>query len=48
RWLEGFANVDQSVEKTVESIRTHPLISKDVEVRGFVINPHTGKLRVVG
>ncbi len=47
RWLEGFANVDQSVEKTVESIRTHPLISKDVEVRGFVINPHTGKLRVV-
>ena len=48
RWLEGFANVDQSVEKTVESIRTHQLISKDVEVRGFVINPHTGKLRVVG
>lgn len=47
KWLEGFANVDESVAKTVAAVVNHPLIAKDVEVRGFVINPNTGKLRVV-
>lgn len=47
RWLEGFDNVDESVAKTVNAVRSHPLIAKDVEVRGFVINPKTGKLRTV-
>lgn len=47
RWLEGFDNVEESVAKTVDAVISHPLISKDVEVRGFVINPNTGKLRIV-
>ena len=47
RWLEGFANVEESVAKTVASVVNHPLIAKDVEVRGFVINPSTGELRPV-
>ncbi|HIZ53558.1 beta-class carbonic anhydrase [Enterococcus eurekensis] len=47
RWLEGFDNVEESVAKTVDAVINHPLISKDVEVRGFVINPNTGKLRIV-
>lgn len=47
KWLEGFDDVEESVRKTVQAVRNHPLISKDVEIGGFVINPHTGKLRVI-
>lgn len=47
RWLQGFDNVEESVSKTTTSITNHPLIPKDVEVHGFVINPNTGKLRQV-
>ncbi len=28
-------------------IRNHPLIYKDVEVYGFVMDPHTGAMREV-
>lgn len=46
-WLTGFGDVCQSVNKTVEIIKTHPLIHSGVEVYGFVMNPETGEVRQV-
>lgn len=45
KWLTGFARVEESVLKTVDLIKNHPLIPADVRVRGFIIDPETGQLQ---
>lgn len=47
-WLEGFKDTSESVRRTVETIRTHPLMPKDIEVRGFIIDSETGALEEIG
>ncbi|WP_449622653.1 beta-class carbonic anhydrase [Robertmurraya sp. Marseille-Q9965] len=47
KWLQGFHNVSDSVRHSVDMIRKHPLIGKDIPVHGLVINPETGKLDLV-
>ena len=46
-WLEGFKDTPESVRKTVETIKTHPLVPKDIVVRGFIINSETGELEEI-
>lgn len=46
-WLSGFDTSEGSVHETVEQIRNHPLIPKDITVRGFVIDSTTGELTPV-
>ena len=46
-WLEGFKDTPESVRKTVETIKTHPLVPKDVVVRGFIIDSETGELEEI-
>lgn len=46
-WLEGFKDTPESVRRTVETIRTHPLVPQDVTVRGFIIDSETGLLEEV-
>lgn len=46
-WLHGFDNVSESVAHSVDMIKQHPLLPKDVPVHGLVINPETGKLDLV-
>ena len=43
-WLEGFHDTEASVRRTVEAIVNHPLVPKDVTVRGFIIDSVTGEL----
>ena len=43
-WLEGFHDTEASVLKTVAAIVNHPLVPKDVVVRGFIIDSVTGAL----
>lgn len=47
KWLEGFDNVEESVQNSVEMIKKHPLIPKDVPVHGLAIHPVTGKLDLI-
>lgn len=47
RWLAGFDTVEQSVSETVETIRRHPLIPRDVSIGGYVMDSVTGELRVI-
>ncbi len=46
-WLHGFDNVTESVEHSVDIIKNHPLMPKDVPVHGLVIDPKTGKLDLI-
>jgi carbonic anhydrase len=46
-WLEGFHDTERSVRNTVDAIVRHPLIPKDVTVRGFIIDSVTGELTEV-
>lgn len=43
-WLEGFHDTEESVRRTVDTVRNHPLMAKDVVVRGFIIDSVTGEL----
>lgn len=45
--LEGFHDTEASVRKTVSAIVNHPLVPKDVTVRGFIIDSVTGELTEV-
>ncbi len=47
-WLKGFDSPEESVKETVRVIKTHPLIPADVLVSGFLMDPFTGRLDVVG
>ncbi|MEJ8548580.1 beta-class carbonic anhydrase [Brevibacillus borstelensis] len=47
-WLRGFDCVEDSVKQSVEIIKNHPLLPKQVPVHGLLIDPTTGRLdRVV-
>jgi carbonic anhydrase len=47
RWLQGFETPAEGVRQSVKTIRTHPLLPKDVLVHGLIISPETGALEVV-
>lgn len=46
-WLHGFGSIHEAIEASVESIRNHPLIPKDVHVHGLLMDPNTGELEIV-
>lgn len=46
-WLEGFDSAEASVIETVDAIKHHPLVPKDIIIQGFIIDPLTGKLDVL-
>ncbi len=43
-WLHGFDDGEEAVRETVDLIRNHPLMAKDVRVAGYMIDSLTGKL----
>lgn len=47
RWLTGFDQVETGVVESVNIIRNHPLMPKQVPVHGFIMHPQTGKLDVI-
>ena len=47
KWLHGFETIEESVKESVNAIKNHPLIPKDVNIHGLIIDPHTGGLEVV-
>lgn len=44
QWLRGFDTVENSVQETVDFLVHHPLMPKDVVIKGYVIDTETGKL----
>lgn len=47
RWLAGFGDTEESVRKSVDLIRNHPVMPPHVRVIGFIMDSDTGKLSVV-
>lgn len=47
KWLHGFDSVEESIKESVEMIKNHPLIPKDIRIHGLIIDPETGELEVV-
>ena len=47
KWLGGFESVEKSVEETVHALKTHPLMPKDIEIKGFIMDSETGELTEV-
>lgn len=43
-WLHGFEDTEEAVIETVDLIRNHPLMPKDVTVRGYIMHSETGAL----
>ncbi len=46
-WLAGFDCVENSVKNTLDILIHHPLIPKDVRIRGFIMDSVTGELTPV-
>ena len=44
RWLTGFDRAEDSVRSTVEQIVSHPIMPDGLVVRGFLMDPATGRL----
>lgn len=47
RWLGGFEDAGDNVRRSVQLIRSHPLMPKDLEIIGLLYDNDTGKVRVV-
>ena len=47
RWLAGFGDTEESVRKSVDLIRNHPVMPPHVRVAGFVMDSVTGELVAV-
>lgn len=43
-WLHGFEDTESAVLETVDLIGRHPLVPKDVVVRGYIMDSTTGEL----
>lgn len=43
-WLTGFSDVQTGVRQSVDMIRNHPLLPRDLPVHGLIMDPATGKL----
>ena len=46
-WLHGFTDTEDAVNETVDLIRNHPLMARDVRVGGYIMDSVTGKLQPV-
>jgi len=46
-WLVGFDHVEDGVRKSVDVVKNHPLLPREVAVHGLLIHPETGQLEVL-
>jgi len=43
-WLHGFDDTHSAILETVDLVKNHPLVPKDVVVRGYIMDSVTGQL----
>lgn len=46
-WLHGFDETDAAILETVDLIKNHPLVPKDVVVKGYIMDSVTGQLTLL-
>ena len=47
-WLHGFDDTEAAILETVDLVRNHPLVPKDVNVSGYIMDSVTGALSPIG
>ena len=47
RWLAGFGDTETAVRKSVDMVRSHPVMQSHVRVAGFIMDSETGELASV-
>lgn len=47
-WLHGFDKTEDAVLETVDLVKNHPLVPKDVIVKGYIMDSETGELTPIG
>ncbi|MEK6976041.1 MAG: carbonic anhydrase [Candidatus Thermoplasmatota archaeon] len=47
RWLGGFADAEENVRRSVELVRSHPLMPKGLQVLGLLYDNETGRVQAV-
>lgn len=47
KWLTGFTDTPQAVKDSVELVRNHPLMAKDIRIYGYIMDSLTGELTEV-
>ena len=47
QWLTGFDTVEHGVSQSVEVIRNHPLLPRDVAVHGLLMDSESGGLKLI-
>jgi carbonic anhydrase len=43
----SFTDAEENTKEQIQKARSHPWISQEVPIRGFVFDVHTGRLREV-
>ena len=46
-WLHGFDDTEAAVLETVDLVKNHPLVPKDIIVRGYIMDSVTGELHTL-
>lgn len=46
-WLHGFDETDAAILETVDLVKNHPLVPKDVIVKGYIMDSETGELKPI-
>lgn len=47
KWLTGFTDTPQAVKESVDLVRNHPLMAKDIRIYGYIMDSLTGELTEV-
>lgn len=47
KWLGGFNDVEESVKESLDLLKRHPLIPKEIKIHGFVMDSRTGALQLI-
>lgn len=44
-WLHGFDDTEAAILETVDLVKNHPLMPKDITVKGYIMDSTTGELK---
>ncbi len=47
KWLHGFDDTDSAILETIDLVRNHPLMPKDVTIRGYIMDSITGECQAL-
>lgn len=47
KWLHGFDDTASAINETVDLVKNHPLMPRDVRVAGYIMDSVTGELSVI-